>query len=113
MYQFSLFYYSKLFNNVIMNAKPDENRIEQLKKSITDSIFDIICRGLFNRHKKIFSFVLAAQIALQEKTQFNVVEWNFLIKGTFIGKTDFIYPPEANFSDAGWQVLNYISKKEF
>lgn len=42
------------------------DRIQELISAITKTIFQIICRGLFNKHKQIFSLMLAIQIAIQE-----------------------------------------------
>ena len=63
MYQYSLSYFIKLFTNIIKNAEQSEEvseRIATLMKDITFIIFSNICRGLFNTHKLIFSFMLAA-----------------------------------------------------
>ena len=64
MYQFSLNYFTKLYKNVIQNTKHKGDRIIQLKTCLTWTIFQIICRGLFNKHKRIFSFLLASQISI-------------------------------------------------
>jgi dynein heavy chain len=42
------------------------DRINILISNITETIFENICRGLFNNHKRIFSFLLAAKILIQE-----------------------------------------------
>ena len=83
MYQFSLTYFTKLFNSVIENTAKNDNlsqRITILINNITETIYINVCRGLFNIHKKIFSFLLSAQIQLKVK-KINMQEWNMFLKG--------------------------------
>lgn len=63
MYQFSLNYFLKLFKTVIINtAKIEEikEKVRKIEYNITDYIYNNICQGLFNDHKKILSFLLTA-----------------------------------------------------
>jgi dynein heavy chain len=62
MYQFSLNYFANLFKNIISNTYDEGDRITVLQENLTKTIFLIICRGLFNKHKQIFSFILAIEI---------------------------------------------------
>lgn len=65
MYQYSLTYVKKLFNEAISeSSKSDdlEERIEILINSITKSIYNNICRGLFENHKMIYSFLICTSI---------------------------------------------------
>lgn len=65
MYQYSLSYVKKLFNDAIKDSrKVDEldERINILITSITKSIYNNICRGLFENHKMIFSFLICTSI---------------------------------------------------
>jgi dynein heavy chain len=63
----------------------DKNdRINILIRNITETIFENICRGLFNNHKRIFSFLLAAKILIQELQIVSMKEWNSLIKGILV-----------------------------
>lgn len=70
MYQFSLAYFSKLFNNIIDITPHSDNQSERIAWLIANStaiVYDNICRGLFNRHKKIFSFLMAVRIELNSQ----------------------------------------------
>lgn len=61
MYQYSLSYVKKLFNSAIRDSTQDDDvnrRIEILIDCITKSIYKNICRGLFERHKSIYSFLI-------------------------------------------------------
>jgi dynein heavy chain len=51
MYQFSLNYFTNLFKNIISNTITEDERIKDLINGITKTIYRIICRGLFNKHK--------------------------------------------------------------
>lgn len=50
---------------VIENTEKNEEieeRVKDLINQITEIIFLNVCRGLFNDHKKIFSFLVTAAI---------------------------------------------------
>lgn len=65
MYQYSLNYFIKLFKQIIINSEGSDDveiRVKILMASITELIYTNICRGLFNTHKLIFSFLISFQI---------------------------------------------------
>ena len=73
MYQFSLTYFIKLFNQIISKAEKDDDtkkRIQILLADVTTIIYSNVCRGLFNTHKLIFSFTIASKI-LRDKNKIN------------------------------------------
>lgn len=83
MYQFSLSYFTRLFNGVIETTGKNENteqRIADLLTNITETIYVNVCRGLFNVHKKIFSFLVSAQIQLKSN-KISPAEWKLFLKG--------------------------------
>lgn len=51
----------------------------------TRSFYFSICRGLFERHKLLYSFLNASSI-LRTKKDINIDEWNFYLRGS---PTDF------------------------
>jgi dynein heavy chain len=86
MYQFSLEFFKRLFNQCIDEADKDDDLQQRLKNLLayqTEMIFLNICRSLFEAHKLMFAFLLCAQIMLQRK-DINKVEWNLLLKGAGI-----------------------------
>ncbi|KAL4466850.1 hypothetical protein ABPG74_010447 [Tetrahymena malaccensis] len=88
MYQFSLAYFSRLFNLIIENSEksPEINqRVDILINSITQTIFLNVCRGLFNDHKRIFSFLVSATIQ-QRSGIITKQEWNLFCRGAPILK---------------------------
>jgi len=100
MYQFSLFYFVRLFNRCIdMAQKSDEIdvRMQYLKRSIIQSIFINVCRGLFEDDKLTFSFIIAS--AFQRHTgEVTNAEWSLLLRG--VGLLDMSQKP-AN-PDPDW-----------
>lgn len=65
MYQFSLSYFKKLFSIAIETSTPSKDqteRIENICEAITKLMFTDICRGLFESHKKIYSFLMCTAI---------------------------------------------------
>lgn len=56
-------------------------RLNNLNDSITKKLFTDICRGLFESHKKIYSFLICTSIR-RESNKILAKEWNLLIRGT-------------------------------
>jgi dynein heavy chain len=100
MYQFSLLYFSRLFNKCIDVAQKSEEidvRMQYLKRSIISNIFINVCRGLFEDNKLTFSFIIAT--AFQRYTgEVSAAEWSLLLRG--IGLLDMTQKP-AN-PDSEW-----------
>ena len=68
MYQYSLQYIKRLFNQAMQNAEESADsqvRLTNLIHTITRTIFTNVCRGLFEAHKLIFSFLIASSINKQ------------------------------------------------
>ena len=111
MYQFSLSYFKKLFSSGIETADSNNDqaiRIENILDSITKLMFTDICRGLFESHKKIYSFLMCTAIRRENKT-ISFGEWNYLVRGTT--KTAINPNPDsALFSPAGWDFFNYVEE---
>jgi len=83
MYQYSLDFFIKIFKVRLDKAKnpPDANeRIAVLIEDITENFYLNICRGLFEKDKLLFSFMIAAKIKLASN-EINAREWNFFLRG--------------------------------
>ncbi|KRX08296.1 P-loop containing nucleoside triphosphate hydrolase [Pseudocohnilembus persalinus] len=115
MYQFSLQYFKKLFNNAMQTTKECnvlEERLTLLKDNITRVIFTDICRGLFESHKRLFSFLITTSIKRQAE-EISPAAWNLLIRGPGVqkeGKKDKSEPnPDTNQTDITKQAWFYIN----
>ncbi|GMF33821.1 unnamed protein product [Phytophthora lilii] len=67
MYQYSLEYFTRLFNISLHEAPAKRNlseRLESLKHYLTLSVYRNICRGLFKAHKQLFAFVICLRIMI-------------------------------------------------
>jgi dynein heavy chain len=113
MYQYSLAYFARLFNSVIDNSQKSndvQERINILINSITEFVFMNICRGLFNVHKLIFSFLITSQI-LRREGMIADVEWSLLLKGVSLVPSTFIKtinPDSGKITEKTWDLINYL-----
>ena len=73
---------------------------------ITRIVYQNICRGLFNAHKLIFSFLIGSRIALKAKT-ISPGEWDLFLKGVIIdGDIKNISNPNSDIiTDKAWRFI--------
>jgi dynein heavy chain len=109
MYQFSLFYFIRLFNTCIDIADKSEDidvRLQYLVKSIMSNIFMNVCRGLFEDNKLTFSFMIATSFQ-RHFHEINQAEWSLMLRG--IGTLDLSKkPPNPDpdfFTEKMWDVV--------
>jgi dynein heavy chain len=83
MYQNSLQFVKMLFNKAIDMSTPsniEEERLKNLIDTISRIIYTNICRGLFERDKLIFSFLIATSI--DRYTEFiHSSGWSIVLRG--------------------------------
>ena len=68
MYQSSLTYVKKLFNDALANSEPSSDIVKRtliLIDAITETLYINICRGLFECHKLLYSFLICTSIKRQ------------------------------------------------
>ena len=105
MYQFSLRYFTQLFNTTIENSTKSsdlEKRLEILLRETTIAVYTNISRGLFEKDKLVFSFMLCVEI-LKLNGKINSHEWTYFLRGA--PGMDKKRPPKPDLkwlSDAYW-----------
>jgi dynein heavy chain len=88
MYQYSLEYFSKLFNKRLEKSEQCEElekRLEILTNDETSAFYINICRGLFEKDKLLYSFLNTASI-FKRSGDITPEEWNCYLRGS---STDF------------------------
>ena len=83
MYQYSLAYYTLLFNRCIAESEKSndlETRLSNIIDYMTLMIYQNICRGLFEKDKLLFSSSICFQI-LRHAQEIHDVEWNLFLRG--------------------------------
>jgi len=86
MYQYSLQYYKDLVNLRLKKTEKKEvlqERLDLLIEDITKSIYTNICRGLFEKDKLLYAFMIASQINVVSKV-ISPEEWQFFLVGAVI-----------------------------
>lgn len=83
MYQYSLAYIKRLFNNSIEKSQKSrdlETRLNILIDNITRTIYTNVSRGLFEAHKIIYSFLIIISIN-KNAGKVKETHWNLLLRG--------------------------------
>jgi len=108
MYQYSLQWFVALFISGIAKAEPSselEERLENLNNYFTRSLYENVCRSLFENHKLLFSLILSVNI-LRGAKKVTDFEWRHLVTGSAPTK-DIPNPAPDWLADDQWtQVLS-------
>ncbi|KAL8568337.1 Dynein heavy chain 6, axonemal [Nucella lapillus] len=94
MYQFSLKYFKQLFNTTIETSEKNPDLPTRLKiclRETTMCIYKNVARGLFEKDKLVFSFMLCGEI-MKTSNKISSLEWNFFLRGA-AGTMDKERPP--------------------
>ncbi|CAH0547855.1 unnamed protein product [Brassicogethes aeneus] len=112
MYQYSLKYFSQIFNNVIVTSAKNKDlnlRLQTLYQEITLAVYTNVSRGLFERHKLVYSFMLNIAI-YQEKKIINEVQLNYLLRGPIGFKGPVPKKPDYPLiTEQMWMAVNFLS----
>ncbi|TWW60421.1 Dynein heavy chain 10, axonemal [Takifugu flavidus] len=107
MYQFSLASYLEVFDFSLRKSLPDpvlSQRLSNIMSTLTYSVYNYGCTGLFERHKLLFSFNMTIKIeqALERVPQ---EELEFFIKGNLSLEKSKHKKPLDWLPDQGWEDL--------
>eukprot|EP00049_Salpingoeca_infusionum_P016632 m.342064 g.342064 ORF g.342064 m.342064 type:complete len:4133 (+) comp16119_c0_seq2:317-12715(+) len=92
MYQYSLEYFKQLFTVCIEASEKSDDLQQRLLNIIDYSTLNVylnIARGLFERHKLLFSFTMCSDVLLHAKT-IAPADWNYFLRGA--GAAERAYP---------------------
>lgn len=126
MYQYSLEYFVSLFQLRLRESEKHDDvmkRINILLDDITRFMYLNICRGLFEDHKMLFSFLVCVQILRNPshtkyigKRTIEMAEWLFFLRGVEAGKgavpddrEDGLTAP-AWITPAAWSKLDMLER---
>ncbi|CAL8330997.1 unnamed protein product [Merluccius merluccius] len=106
MYQYSLKYFKQLFNGTIESSEKSdvlERRLQTLLDQTLLTSYAIVSRGLFERHKAIYSFLLSVEI-MRQRGEVSEAEWQHFLRGAPPQDKECAARPDALWlSDSHWQ----------
>ncbi|GCB81753.1 hypothetical protein scyTo_0022230 [Scyliorhinus torazame] len=111
MYQYSLAWFLNLYINSIEKSVPCSQlaeRINHLNDHFTYSIYQNVCRSLFERDKMLFSFLLCVGIQ-RSLNLVNDDEWCFLLTGGVALEIPFVNPAPTWVKEKSWAEIVHLS----
>ena len=84
MYQYSLDFFMKFFKRRLEHSQQAEDvqtRLNYIIEDITLNFYKNICRGLFEKDKLLYSFLITMKIQLNAK-HVGPALWNFFLRGS-------------------------------
>ncbi|KAG6455707.1 hypothetical protein O3G_MSEX009350 [Manduca sexta] len=107
MYQYSLNWFINLYNQAIINSPKSDDldeRLETLNAYFTRSVYENVCRSLFEKDKLIFSLVLTLGI-LRAKGAIDDELVVFLLTGGVALENPLENPAPSWLSDKAWSEI--------
>lgn len=114
MYQYSLEAFNVVFNKALFKATPADSikgRVDNIIDSITSILFSYVTRGLFERHKLIFSTMLCFGV-LRKNKELDPIMLDYLLKGPKQFGTDRPETVQGWCSDASWAAVQALTPIE-
>jgi len=103
MYQNSLQWFQALFQNAVAGSQQSEDPVERtqiLNDFFTLALYENVCRGLFEEHKLLFSFLLIVKI-LFGGNLIDPAEWRYFLAGPS-GEIDIVPNPTDWLDELEW-----------
>lgn len=112
MYQYSLQYIKKLFNNAIKNTKKEEDEDDEVRNAklmdnITKTIYKNISRGLFEEHKFIFSLLICIRIQIKDE-KLDPMMWEIFLRGPPPFSNENKPTKPDNITEMNWNIAYYL-----
>lgn len=115
MYQYSLTWYINLFINSIEQSEKSKDlqtRLSNLQIHFTESLYNNVCRSLFEKDKLVFSFLLCTAI-IKAKGELDNDEWRFLLTGGIgVGSSGTANPDPSWITERMWNEIGRLSELE-
>lgn len=81
MYTYSLEFFKNIFVSTLRKVEAGDNKEERMIKLTTDACFLAVQRGIFEKHKNTFAFMISSGIQ-RESREIKASQWRMLM-GTF------------------------------
>lgn len=104
MYQYSLIWFINLYVQSLANSQKSdvlEERIHNIIDHFTVSIYNNVCRSLFEKDKLLFSFLLTVGI-MKEKGEIEDEVWRFLLTGGVALDNPYPNPAPEWLTEKSW-----------
>uniref|UniRef100_A0A5S6LE06 Protein MCM10 homolog n=1 Tax=Xenopus tropicalis TaxID=8364 RepID=A0A5S6LE06_XENTR len=114
MYQYSLTWFINLYIHSLAHSEKSENlheRIENIIGHFTISIYNNVCRSLFEKDKLLFSLLLTIGI-MKGEDKINDDVWRFLLTGGVALDNPYPNPASLWLSDKSWAEIVRASNLE-
>lgn len=113
MYQYSLAYFVKLYTMCIDDSEKSSDldvRLATLLDYLTKTVYTNVCRGLFESHKLLFSFLTCIQI-LREAATVTTTEWLLLLRGAGLLVNPLSNPFADQVPEIGWNLCHALEEE--
>ncbi|KAI9141391.1 dynein heavy chain and region D6 of dynein motor-domain-containing protein [Paraphysoderma sedebokerense] len=107
MYQYSLPWFVDLFVNAMVHSAKSsvvKKRLKSLESYFTLSLYNSICRSLFEKDKLLFSFLLCSRILINQR-EMDEAELQFFLTGGVGLETSKVKPDLHWLSDKIWNEI--------